>query len=164
MNVPKIPVLVLGAALWLLLLLVTATPQALTPWPVQAGRLPLEQGEALLVRMCNECHDVKTVTARRRTRAEWEHSINDMIQEGASGTAKEFEDTFAHLVATRGKVYVNDAPADEIAQVLGLSAASAGAIVEYRTKAGRFADLDALRKVPGLDPKVLDAQPDAVAF
>jgi competence ComEA-like helix-hairpin-helix protein len=125
---------------------------------------PPEPGDALVVRMCNECHDARTVTARRRTKTEWEASIRDMIMEGAEGTGKEFEAVFEYLLLTRGKVFINDARPEDIVQVLGTSKKDAEAIVTFRTEKGPFADLEALRKVPGIDLKLIDAQPDAIAF
>jgi competence ComEA-like helix-hairpin-helix protein len=147
-----------------LVLAVVLTNQAPTSAQQPPPRIPAAEGDALVIRMCNECHDAKTVTARRRTRTEWEHSIQDMIQEGAGGSAKDFENVWAYLVQTRGKVFINDAPADEIAHVLGAAEKDAAAIVAHRTTAGRFADLDALKKVPGIDVKPIDAQAEAIAF
>jgi competence ComEA-like helix-hairpin-helix protein len=162
-KTPSRWMLVLAAALFWLA--VTATAEPFVQGPPQAPvRLSPQEGDALVMRMCNECHDAKTVTARRRTRTEWEHSINDMIQEGATGSAKDFENVWAYLVQTRGRVLINDAKADEIAEVLGVTSKEAEAIVEFRAKAGRFTDLDSLRKVPGIDVKVLDTQAEAIVF
>lgn len=157
------PVLALaaGAGAWLLATLVTAA--ALVAASAQQAPVP-EPGEALVTRMCNECHDSKTIMARRRTKTEWEGAIRDMIQEGAEGTGKEFEAVFDYLMSTRGKLFINDAKAEDIVQVLGVSKKDADAIVVFRTAKGPFSDLDALRKVPDIDLKPIDAQPDAVVF
>ncbi len=40
--------------------------------------------------VCGACHSVETVTSQRRTRAQWQESINSMIARGAKGTPEEF--------------------------------------------------------------------------
>jgi competence protein ComEA len=114
--------------------------------------------------MCNECHDTGRISSTRRTRTDWEDQIDQMIQEGAKGTDKEFETVVGYLLRTFGKVYINSAKADEIVAVLTLSQKDADAIVAYRTANGKFADFDALKKVPGIDVKKLEGRQDAVGF
>jgi competence ComEA-like helix-hairpin-helix protein len=87
-----------------------------------------------------------------------------MIEKGASGTEKEFETVFEYLLRNYGRVYVNGAPADEIAAILGLSTKDAEAIVAFRKANGPFPDFDALKKVPAIDVKKLEEHKDAVAF
>lgn len=149
-----------ASALFLATFVVTATPIAASTPQAPAQ----ESGDALVMRMCNECHDARTVTARRRTKGEWEASLRDMIQEGAEGTGKEFEAVFDYLLLTRGKVFMNMATPEDLVQVFGLTKKDAEAIVSYRKEKGPFADLDAVRKVPGIDLKLIDAQPDAATF
>jgi DNA uptake protein ComE-like DNA-binding protein len=47
---------------------------------------------------------------------------------------------------------------------MGFSSKDAQAIVGYRTANGPFADIDALRKVPGINVTKIDEQPDALRF
>ena len=115
-------------------------------------------------RLCSRCHDGARITAMRRTSTEWEEVITKMIERGATGTEQELNSVFEYLLATFGKVYVNTAPADEMMMVLGLSKKDAQAIVDYRTTNGTFAEFDALKKVPGIDVKVLEQHKDAVVF
>jgi competence ComEA-like helix-hairpin-helix protein len=56
------------------------------------------------------------------------------------------------------------APATDLAAVLGLSLQEAEAIVDYRKAHGKFADVAALLKVPGLDKSKIEADPDALRF
>jgi len=123
-----------------------------------------EQAAGLFVRMCNECHDTSRISSTRRTRADWENQISQMIEQGAKGTDKEFETVFGYLLRTFGKVYVNSAKADEIVAVLTLSQKDADAVVAYRAANGSFADFDALTRVPGIDISKLKARRDAVGF
>jgi competence ComEA-like helix-hairpin-helix protein len=129
-----------------------------------AARPSDEEGPALYARMCSDCHDSKRIVAKRRTSSEWETTLKAMIDEGAVGTAKDFEGVFNYLVHTYGKVFINTAPSAEIRAVLGLSAAEADAVVAYRTAKGAFADIEAVKKVPGIDVKKIDELTDALAF
>ena len=114
--------------------------------------------------MCGECHDGERIVSKRRTKADWQDVLRKMIEEGALGTEKDFQTVFEYLLLYYGRVYVNDARADDLAMTLGLSKKDAEAIVAFRTKNGPFADFDALRKVPEIDLKTLDQHKDAAAF
>ena len=118
----------------------------------------------MFTRLCSDCHDAERVVTMRRTPTDWEDVIKKMIEKGAGGTEKELDTVYNFLIRNYGKVYINTAKAAEIATILGLSSRDADAIVAYRTANGKFADFDAVRKVPGIDVKKLDERRDAVAF
>jgi hypothetical protein len=140
---------------------VTGRTQAADP---SSGSGSDEQGAALLLRICNDCHDSASVVQQRRTKADWQSVLTKMIENGAAGDPRDFEALFAYLCRTAGEVYINDAPADEIAMTLALAKKDAEAVVAYRTANGKFADFDAVRKVPDIDLKTLDAHKAAVRF
>ena len=71
---------------------------------------------------------------------------------------------FGFLRRHYGKVYINTAPVEELTTTLGVTAKDADAIIAFRKANGNFADLDSVKKVPGLDLKILDTHKDAVAF
>jgi len=56
------------------------------------------------------------------------------------------------------------ATAQELEETLEVSPQTAEAIVQYRSQNGDFADLDGLKKVPGLDPKRIDERKDRITF
>jgi competence ComEA-like helix-hairpin-helix protein len=114
--------------------------------------------------MCNTCHDTSRVFDRRRTKEEWQNVLLKMIELGAAGGESDFETILAYLCLVQGQVYINHAPAPEIAMTLGLASKDADAIVAYRTKVGPFANIDALKKVPDIDVKKVDAHRDAILF
>jgi competence protein ComEA len=118
----------------------------------------------LFSEMCSRCHDGARITAIRRTKSEWEQVLTKMIALGATGSEDDFESVFGYLRRHYGKVYVNTATPDEITTSLGLATKDADAIVAYRKANGSFADFDALKKVPDIDVKTLEAYRDAVAF
>ena len=123
-----------------------------------------EQGAPLFKRICSDCHDSDRIVSHRRTKSDWEDIIKKMIGEGAEGTEKEFLAVFAYLRHHYGMVFINAASADEIAISLGLSEKDAAAILDYRKTNGPFPDFEALKKVPNIDVKALDAHKEAVAF
>ena len=114
--------------------------------------------------LCSMCHPIDDVTSSRKTRTQWRETIDNMIANGATGTDADFTTTLAYLVSQYGRVNVNKAPADEIAEVLELPLKDAEAIVKYRDDKGPLADVDALAKVPGLDAEKLKKKKDAITF
>ena len=144
--------------------LVAAAPSWQSAAQPPSGKPADDPAAPLFARLCSDCHDADRVTSLRRTRPDWEDVIKKMIEKGAPGTEKEFETVFEYLVRSYGKVFINTAKADEIAAVLSLSPKDAEAIVAFRTANGKFADFDAVRKVPNIDVKKLDEHKDAVAF
>ncbi len=153
----------IAAATLLLSTLVVATP-AQQSAPKEQPQVAEDPDTGLFMRVCNDCHDTKQIVSRRRTRGDWEGVINKMVEQGLDGTGKELEAVFAYLNRNYGRVFINLAPADEIVAVLTISRQDADAIVAYRKTAGPFADFDSLKKIPGIDLKMLEGKKDAIAF
>jgi competence ComEA-like helix-hairpin-helix protein len=116
------------------------------------------------VKVCVRCHASEKVVEGRRYPAQWDQVIEQMVARGATGTEAEFDVVYDYLVAQFGRVAINTAPADEIAQVLHLEPNVADAIVQHRTTAGKFADFDALAAVPGMPVAALEKLRDAIVF
>ena len=57
---------------------------------------------AAFQKVCGACHSVETVTSQRRTRAQWQESINSMIARGAKGTDEEFALILDYLTTQYG--------------------------------------------------------------
>lgn len=55
-----------------------------------------------------------------------------------------------------GKLDVNEATQRELESIAGIGPATAAAIVELRTRRGRFASIDELDDVDGIGPKTLE--------
>src|SRR4030095_4014755 len=125
-----------------------------------------DPSKATFQRVCSNCHPIERVnTAPRRGRPQWEETIQTMIStRGAKVTDDEFEIIVGYLTKARGRVNVNTAAADDIAEVLEIDDAVANAIVSFRKEHGPFQDIDGLAKVPGLDRDTLEKKRDAVAF
>jgi competence ComEA-like helix-hairpin-helix protein len=115
-------------------------------------------------KVCVRCHASDKVMEGRRYPTQWDQVIEQMVARGATGTDAEFDVVYDYLVAQYGRVAINTAPADEIAQVLHLEPNVADAIVQYRTSAGKFADFEALTAVPGVPVAALEKLRDAIVF
>ncbi|MDR3703430.1 MAG: c-type cytochrome [Candidatus Sulfopaludibacter sp.] len=61
--------------------------------------------------VCAGCHALETVTAQRRTRAQWQENINSMIARGAKGTPEQFGLILDYLTAVYGPAPTTAAPA-----------------------------------------------------
>ena len=119
--------------------------------------------EQLTIRLCSDCHSLSAMTAERRTPSEWQDIIAEMGTR-TDGTATQLATIREFLTRTRGVVAVNAASAEEFCAVLGLSPDAAAAVVAYRTAHGRFADRDALLKVPGLDRSRVERDAQSLWF
>lgn len=66
--------------------------------------------------------------------------------------------------AVEGKVNINTATAEQLMMLPGVSAKKAEAIIEYRTKSGKFKTLEDLMKVKGIKQKRVDKLKDYILF
>ena len=140
----------------------SASPQAA---PAMSDEELAKVGEPLVAKVCTtSCHGIEEIESARRTRPGWIDLVGEMKIKGAEATAPQFEIIKKYLPRYYGLVAVNTAAPDELSAILGLSARDAQAIVAYRTANGPFADIDALRKVPGIDAAKIDEQPEALRF
>lgn len=78
-------------------------------WPTAS--LAQTQAQAFQ-KICGACHTVDTVTSQRRTRAQWQESINSMVAKGAKATPEEFAQVLDYLTAQYG-------PASPVAPPMG---------------------------------------------
>jgi hypothetical protein len=111
-------------------------------------------------KLCVRCHPAEKIVEGRRFKAQWDQVLEQMVARGATGTEEEFDTVFEFLVTHYGRVAINAAPADEIAQVLHLEQGVADTIVKNRP----LADFDALAKVPGVPVADLEKLRDAIVF
>jgi competence protein ComEA len=114
--------------------------------------------------VCAKCHPPDRIVAARRTKTQWEETLDKMTKLGAPITDDNYDLLMSFLVHHYGKVNVNRSVAADIAEALGLTTEEAQAIVKFRDDNGPFADFDAVTKVPGVDPKKLEKIKDAITF
>jgi cytochrome c oxidase cbb3-type subunit 3 len=92
--------LVFGTGLICLAIGLTARAQQTTV-RMQPGRTQSNaQAKAVFVEACGRCHPIERVTATRRTKAQWEETINQMTtSRGAVLTAEQYDTVLKYLVA-----------------------------------------------------------------
>jgi competence protein ComEA len=130
-----------------------------------AQALPDGAGKAVTERMCKGCHGLDNVVRARFTEDKWAEVVDDMVSRGAKGTDDEVDQVIKYLSAHFGpRVNVNKAGASDLKESLGISAADADAIVQYRTEKGTFKSIQDLMKVPGIDAKKIESLKDRVEF
>jgi competence protein ComEA len=115
-------------------------------------------------RVCGRCHVQDRIVEGRRSRSQWEEVLERMVAKGATGSDDDFGIVIEYLVSEYGRVAINSAPADEVAQVIHLELKAADAIVTYRKAHGPFADFEALIAMPGAPVEALQKRRDAIVF
>jgi competence protein ComEA len=137
-----------------------ATSARPVPMP-QGTTWPDGPGKQQFLQICGTCHGPENVLGQTMDTAGWTDVINQMISNGAQGSDADFSAILTYLVTNFGPtpahVAINKATAGNLQAWLNLPADQAQAIVDYRTKNGDFKSLDDVKKVPGVDPKLLDA-------
>lgn len=132
-----------------------------------AKALPEGSGREVTGRVCINCHDSSNFRKLRLDRDEWEREVGLMVDNGAKATDDELAAVVDYLVENFGptsKIHVNTAPIGEIKAVLGLTAAQAVAVVDYRQANGDFKTWQDLLKVPQMDAQKIEAKKDLLAF
>ena len=129
--------------------------------------LPEAAGREVTAKVCLNCHESAAFRKVRLDRDEWEHEVGLMVDNGAKATDAELATIVDYLVENFGpksKIHINTAPLAEIKAVLGLTAAQAGAVVDYRGANGPFKAVEDLLKVPQIDAGKVEAHKDLLAF
>ena len=133
----------------------------------EAKRLPEGPGREITGKVCLNCHDSSNFRKARLDRDGWEQEVGVMVDNGAKATDEELSAVIDYLVENFGpksKMRVNTAPVDEIKAVLGLTAAQAVAVVDYREANGDFKTWQDLLKVPQIDAKRIEERKELLAF
>ena len=132
-----------------------------------AEKLPPGKGKEVVTAVCMECHGVNNIRRQRLSRDEWTSEVSDMVDRGAKANDDQIAVILDYLTANFGtdsKLRVNTAPMIEWKSVLNLTAAEAGAIVDYRTEHGDYHELADLLKVPGVDGSKIEAKKEILDF
>ena len=140
------------------LALIALGPAFVTMAAVQPDARPAPPPE--FTKVCVRCHPSDKIIEGRRYPAQWDLVLEQMVARGAIATDAELDVIYDYLVAHFGRVEINKATADEIAEVLHVEPGVAAAIVQQRP----YADFDALAKVPGVPIADLEKLRDAIVF
>ena len=141
---------------------------ALFPYASRA-ELPDGPGKAETEKLCKQCHELERAVSLHQDREGWQATLKKMVTLGTKGTDKEFEAVFEYLVKNFPaeevpRINVNTARAIEFESGLSLPRSQAAAIIQYRTKNGKFKSIEDLKKVPGVDASKIEAKKDRLVF
>jgi mono/diheme cytochrome c family protein len=64
---------------------------------VQAQDLPDGAGKELVMKVCTACHEVTRITSKRRTKEEWNDTVDKMAARGAKASDEEFDIIVTYL-------------------------------------------------------------------
>src|SRR6266581_4781969 len=70
---------------------------------VQAQDLPDGVGKALVMNVCTVCHEVTRITSKKKTKEEWNDTVDKMAARGAKASDEEFETIVTYLTKYFGK-------------------------------------------------------------
>ena len=115
-------------------------------------------------KVCVRCHPIEKIVEGRRYPEQWDQVIEQMVARGATGTEEEFNAAYDFLVTQYGRIAINTASAEDIAQVLHLEQGVADTIVQQRKTQGPFPDFEALKTVPGVQVEELEKLREAIVF
>ncbi len=95
--------------------------------------------------------------------------MKKMVALGAKGADQEFQAILEYLVENfpaedLPPLNVNLATAIELESRLSLRRSQAAAIIQHRTKRGKFKSLEDLKKVPGVDAAKIEAKKHRLVF
>jgi len=133
-------------------------------------QLPAGPGKDTLVRVCAGCHLLTVVTVQRKSESGWTDTAIEMRSRGAIASDEDLEAVVEYLAKNFGpqsppaRVNINTASGVEIAGALSMTQDEANAIVDYRTKNGKFKDADGVKQVPGIEAAKIDAAKDRLDF
>jgi len=129
---------------------------------------PEGPGRDTFLGICSNCHTPENVIGQNLSADGWGETLNKMIQLGAPGSDEQFSAIYQYLTTNFGpvpdKIDVNKATSMNFRNWLSLSKKAADAIVAYRKQNGDFKSLDDLKKVPGVEPTLLDSQKSRFVF
>ena len=136
--------------------------------------LPPGEGRGVVDRVCAPCHGVARITLRKLDKDGWARLVESMVNLGAKGTDDEIKIVIQYLSTAfplpdsekmnPDKVNVNKASSVRLTNTLKLFPEEADAIVAYREKNGSFKEWQDLIKIPGVDPKIIEARKDHITF
>lgn len=136
--------------------------------PVWAqGDLPEADGKAVTVRICTGCHGAEMFSSARKSSNEWDGTITTTTEKGLAISDADYATVLDYLsknLASPPRVNYQQGRGPQIERVLGVTAKQAVAIAPTARMNGDFKDLDALKKVTGLDAAVIDAKKSLIDF
>lgn len=118
--------------------------------------LPPGPAKPLVVKQCTACHDMEGALRLRRTKADWEALVVDMVARGAPLTIEEVDAIVAYLAEAFSPTSpplmdLNTATKEDLVKLPGVTETAAERLLAHRASAGPFQSRDQVREVLGLD-------------
>ena len=148
-------------------LALTVSTLALAADDEDARRLPEAPGRDTVAQSCLSCHTSAYFRRLRLDKDAWTEKVGDMIDRGAKVNDTQAGVIVDYLVQAFGpgaKIHVNTAPFEELKAILSLSNQETQAVLAYRKENGDFKSAEELQKVPGVDPKKIEAKKELLIF
>jgi competence protein ComEA len=127
-------------------------------------KLPDGPGKAALLKVCSGCHGPESAVGQLKTRQEWSKTLDEMAANGAQGADEDWNQILEYLDRNFSLILINKSDAKQLTNTMDVPDEIAVAIVEYRDRQGRFAAIEDLKKVPGLDASKVEARKDRFIF
>lgn len=121
-----------------------------------------QESQSLKV-VCGKCHNLQIVMDTPMSYDAWHDTVQTMMDRGASGTDRQFEEIMDYLHRTMTTINVNTADADELKIVLHVPETAAQEIVARRGKQ-KLSGLADLKSVPGVDASIIDSKARLIFF
>lgn len=142
---------------------------ALLASAAHAQNLPDGPGKDSVIKSCSTCHEVARVMTLHQSRDDWQATLLKMKSLGAVVSDDDFNKILDYLStnfppAAASLVNVNNASATELEIALGITHKESISVVQYRDQNGKFKSIADLEKVPGLDPKKIEANKGSITF
>jgi hypothetical protein len=75
---------------------------------VPAQDLPDGPGKELVATVCTACHELTRITSKKRSKDEWNDTVDKMAKNGAKATDEEFDRIVTYLAKYFGKAGSED--------------------------------------------------------
>jgi hypothetical protein len=131
------------------------------------GQLPDGPGKSTYESVCSLCHPASAPAGKQWTREQWDLKVIEMLQEEPDVTAderKQIVDYLTSVFKPGGRIYINLAGTKDLVRLLDIPLDEAERIVTQRREKGPFADVDAVKRVPGVTATKIDAKARELEF
>ena len=71
--------------------------------PMRAQDLPDGDGKDLVMNVCTQCHDLARIVSKKKTKEEWNDTVDKMAGRGAKASDAEFDTIVTYLTRHFGK-------------------------------------------------------------
>jgi competence protein ComEA len=123
----------------------------------------------LFVKTCSKCHEIERVLSKRQDKGGWQDTVAKMQGYGLVADDADLKRIIDYLAInlppeTITKLNINTAARIDFESALSVKRSVAAAIIDFRDKNGGFKSIDDLKKVPGVDPAVIDEKKNSLTL